>query len=281
MKPAAAFSVGLWTGAAVVAAVGLVYVRSPARTAPATTEVARPTEMQSKTDQIFTLQQENTRQLAEIQRLKETVADLKSNIEERAVAEAPRRTPFVRFREAAPETTDDRWIEEAVARGDAQALPKMEALAVQNNRPALEGVALLADLDGAEALLRVWQSPSLTLPNRLKVARYLAANIELNPEIEDQVRAAMVDARIDVRLLYGIVDGLANPSFAVSLANVPPPPHFRPDFQYRVRLLDYLRTGMTDERLRAYTVQAREELLGRWAQAEPVAPGTPADETTN
>jgi len=51
MKPAAAFSVGLWTGAAVVAAVGLFYVQGIDRT-HGPVSLAANSELAAKSEQV-------------------------------------------------------------------------------------------------------------------------------------------------------------------------------------------------------------------------------------
>jgi hypothetical protein len=79
MKPAAAFSIGLCTGAAAIAVVGLVYVRSAvrARTGASSAADSKPA---GKTEQIRLLEQENARLNAEVQRFKKTAATLKSDV---------------------------------------------------------------------------------------------------------------------------------------------------------------------------------------------------------
>jgi hypothetical protein len=79
VKPAAAFSIGLSTGAAAIAVVGLVYVQSAERARTNTLSAAdsKPAE---KTEQIRLLEQENARLNAEVQRFKETAAMLKNSL---------------------------------------------------------------------------------------------------------------------------------------------------------------------------------------------------------
>lgn len=277
MKPAAAFSIGLWTGAAVIAAVGLFYVQSSERARSGATS-AVDSELAARAEEIRSLEQENARLNAEVQRLKETASTLKSNLAVRVTMESPRRIPFAR--PSAPETViadaaSDNWIEQAVAGADATALPQLEKLALRNNRHALEAVALLADRDQAATLTRVWRSGLLSLPGLVDATRYLAATIEINPDADQLLRGLAADPNADPRVLYAAVDGLANPSFPVSFerdAAVPAPPHFKPDFAGRIRMLESLRPSFTDADLRAYVDQAKTEVQSRWAESNPTAP---------
>ncbi len=233
MKPAAAFSIGLWTGAAVIAAIGLFYVQGSERARSGACRSAN-SDVSAESEPFRLLQQENARLNAEIQRLKETASILKSDLEARTAAEVPRRIPFRReaaeAAPAAPEVASENWMEQVVAAGDASALPQLEKLALRNNRRALEAVALLADQDQAGTLTRVWRSGELTVPNLVEATRYLAATLEVNPDAEQILRGLAADPNTDPRVLNAVVDGLANPNFPVTLgrvAPVPPPPHFR------------------------------------------------------
>jgi hypothetical protein len=277
MKPAAAFSIGLWTGAAVIAAVGLFYVQGSERARTGVTS-AVDSELAAKADEIRSLEQDNARLNAEVQRLKETTSTLKSNLAVRVTVEAPRRIPFARA--PAPETViadaaTENWVEQAVAGADATALPQLEKLALRNNRHALEAVALLADRDQGATLTRVWRSGSLSLPSLVDATRYLAATMEINPDAEQLLRGLAADPNADPRVLYAAMDGVANPNFPVSFerdAAVPAPPHFKPDFAGRIRMLESLRSSFTDPDLRAYVDQAKAELQTRWAESNPTAP---------
>ena len=277
MKPAAAFSVGLWTGAAVVAAVGLFYVQGIDRARSPASPSAN-SELAAKSEQIRLLDQENARLSAELQRLRETASTLKSNLDVQAtvVQVQPRRVPFLRVpaaTEAVPAVTDaNDWIEQAVVSTDVEELPQLEEAALKNNRRALEALALLADQDQAAALTRVWRSESLTPPNQVDATRYLAATMEVNPIAEQLLRGLAADPNADVRGLYAAVEGLANPSFPVNFgrdASISAPPHFKPDFSARLRVLDGLRAVVTDESFRAHADQARMELQTHWAESNP------------
>lgn len=278
MKPAAAFSIGLWTGAAVIAAVGLFYVQNSDR-ARGSASSSADSRLAAETEQIRLLEQENARLNAEVQRLKETASTLKSNLAQRAVEEPHRRLPFVRRPAASenpsPEPGTDNWIAQAVAGADAGALPELERLAERNDRRALEAVALLADQDQAAALTRVWRSGSLTPLRLVDATRYLAATMEVNPDAGQLLRALAADPNADPRLLEAAVDGLANPNFPVSFLRdvaVSPPPHFKPDYTERMRMLEALRSSVTNEDVRAYIDQAKGELQTRWSESNPAAP---------
>ena len=79
MKPAAAFSIGLLTGAAAIAVVGLFYVQIPdrARTGASSAAVSKLAE---EAESLRLLEQENARLNAEVQRFQETASRLKSNL---------------------------------------------------------------------------------------------------------------------------------------------------------------------------------------------------------
>ena len=278
MKPAAAFSIGLWTGAAVIAAIGLFYVQG-SQHARSGASPSTNTDGSAESEQIRLLQQENARLNAEVRRLKETASTLSSNLEMQTVVESRRRIPFVpglnEARSATPEVASESWIVQVVAGADAAALPQLEKMALRGNRRALEAVALLADQDQAATLTRVWRSGALTLPNLVEATHYLAATLEINPDAEQLLRGVAADPNVDARVLYAAVDGLANPNFPVSfapVAEVPAPPHFKPDYPRRIRLLDSLRSSFTDENIRAYADQAKTDLQTRWTESNPAGP---------
>jgi len=277
MKPAAAFSIGLWTGAAVIAAVGVFYLQQSSRTHSGLVS-ATDSQLAAATEKAQLLEQDNARLNAEVQSLRETAEVLKSNMEEKAVLEStPRRIPFRMPTPQAetPSGTPRNWMEQAVATGDISLLPELEKAARANNHRALEAIALLADRDQSAALTRVWRSGTLTPPNQADATRYLAATMEVNPDAEQLLRALVADPTTDVHLLYAAVDGFADPAFRVSLGRDIPlqaPPHFRPDYAARMRMLEIFRSSSTDENLRAYIDQAKTDLQARWAEANPTAP---------
>ena len=278
MKPAAAFSIGLWTGAAVVAAVWLFYVQQSERARGSAASIT-DSKLAVASDQIQSLERDNARLNAEVQRLKETAAALKSNVEEKARLETGRRMPFRSQSSEAepppPPAVSSDWIEQAVAAGDVNALPELEKAARRNNQRALEAIALLADRDQSATLTRVWRSGLLTQPNQVVATRYLAATMEVNPDAEQLLRALAAYPGTDSHLLYAAVDGLANPVFHVSFGHEvlsAAPPHFKPDYAERMRMLDSLRSSSADDDLRAYIDQAKAELQARWTETTPASP---------
>jgi hypothetical protein len=279
MKPLAAFAMGLWTGAVVVGVVAMWRFREgPFFGRPGISE-AVATDLQTKSAEIQRLRQEQANLAAETQRLKQTLAELNSSRAPRSAwttrPTPPVKPPRPRSPEdsAAPtvrEPPATGWIEEAVNSGDATAMPRMEALAMKNNETALEGLALLADLDNADALTRVWTADTLDATNRVKAARFLGATAEINPNLELLLGRLATDKTADLRLWRALLDGLADPTMHVSLgrsAAVPLPPRVKPDWDLRLRLFDTIRGLITDERLQTYAERARADLLERGARA--------------
>lgn len=265
MKASAAFAVGLWTGAVVVAAVAWFHYSDTLRSS-ADGSTSTPSELEAKDDQIRLLRRDQARLQAETQRLRETVSELKSN----RVARAMFRMQHTARPPATESETGTAWMDDAVTAGDAASLPKLEQLATQGDASALEALALLADLDKAESLMRVWNSTRLDASASVKAARYLAATIELNPQGQQFLVGLPTRAATDARVLCATVDGLINPSFPTTLARTTPanaPPHFKPDFGLRARILDGLHGAVTDAEARACIEKAREELAARVAQA--------------
>lgn len=272
LKPEAAFAAGLWVGAVVIVAIGAFDLRSWQHTGnKPSAEVAAA--LSAKADEIQVLRQEQARLTAENDRLRETVEELKSNLEER-VQEAHRETRRVPFRNPPAIDPTEAWIADAVAGNDVQALPRLEEAAQQNDPVALEALALMADHDGADALTRVWKSDALTFANKMMATRYLAATLEVDPHGQDLLRSLFASPTTDLRLLYAALDGIANPTIVPgdgqTLA-LPVPQRPEPDFETRVELLDEFGSAATDERLLDHMDQARAALMARWAQVEPAA----------
>jgi len=283
MKPAAAFSIGLWAGAAVVLAVGLFY-RQNADRPHGSGSLDANTKLAAQMDQIRVLEQDNARLSAELQRFKETTSVLKSNLDSQSETDETtvRRIPFARPTPPAeappPEPAPDAWVEQAVAGADASTLPALEKLALKNNRRALEAIARLSDLDQAATLTRVWRSGLLSLPRLADATRYLAATMEVNPEAEQLLRGVATDPNADPRVVLAVVDGLANPSAALSQEGAGPDvsgvahPHFKPDYAERIRLLDSLRSSVTNDDVRAELDQAKAELQTHLPGTNPPVP---------
>ena len=274
MKPSAAFSVGLWTGAAVVAAVGWFYMQNADRSRSSAFPAAH-SELAAKSEQIRVLERENARLMAEAQSLRETASALKNNLAVRATVRQRQRVPIIPLSEAtetAPAASvSENWIEQAITSADATMLPQLEEAALKNNRHALEALALLADQDQAAALMRVWRSGSLTLSNQVDATRYLAATMEVNPGAEQLLRGLALDPKTDARVLYAAVEGLANLNFSLSSGREFPAPHTKADLSERIRVLDNLWTAITDENLRAFIDQKRDDLQGHLAEPAPAA----------
>jgi cell division protein FtsB len=271
MKSSAAFALGLWTGAVVVAAVGAFHLRIWERST-GHNPVHLADALQAKDDQILALQQERARLTAEEARLKQTVSDLKTDLSRRASAETRRQTREERF--AVPVRRDS-WIEDAVARADPGTSPELQDAAIKGDPAALEALALLTDRDAGEALTRVWTSDSASLSTKTRAIQYIAATLEVNPHAEDLLRPVLTSPDVDPSIVRAAFDGLSNPGFNSRLAmstRTPPPPHFRPDYAMRVRLLDLARSAVVDDRLRDALEQSREAILAQWAAAEPTAP---------
>jgi hypothetical protein len=276
MKASAAFAVGLWTGAVVVAAVGWFHFLDSQRSSGgASTETAG--ELAAKTEEIRLLRHEQARLIAERQRLRETVSELKSNRVARAVFKT-RRNPRDDPASASAHTArpPEQWMEEAVAEADEEALPRLEELAMQSDTNALEALALMAESGGAAALTRVWNSHQLDAAASRKAARFLGATLEVNQQGQVFLLSVPALAASDPRLLDAAVDGVANPNFPVSLGQhvaVPAPPQFKPDFALRLRVLENWRGAIADVKARAYIDAAREVLQSRWAQTQAGATG--------
>ena len=278
MKPSAALALGLWVGAVVGYAIGAFHLRGLALVGrEPSPQMAK--DLQGKTEEIQQLRQDQARLLAEDARLRQTISELKSNLEARAIIEtrrdARRRVPWAVSGGSSSPTPvtrgpDEAWIAEAVAGGDVEALPRLQAAALQGSDAALEALALLADRDKAEALTRVWSADSLSPALRVKAARLLAATLEVNPHGEQLLQALFASQDAGVRQLAAALDGLVNPSFPTTLGpsgTIPAPPHFRPDYAQRLRLVDVLLAQVTDANVLASLVRAREQLAAVVAAA--------------
>ena len=248
MKPAAAFAVGLWTGALVMTAVGLVYFHWGA--GPAGRPVL-PAQDQLEA-QLANLNQENARLVAEAQRLRETVTEMRN----RPVDVPVQRVPF-RRRAGAPEI--EPWILEAVHNPDAQSLLKLEQAALQNNLAALDALALLADRDQAEALVRVAASPDLNPTGRQRAALLLGACVELHPHVEELLLALTGN---DPALTAMAVVGLETSRFVTRLG-IMSTPRIKADYALRLRILAALRATVTEEGLVARLEQAQAKVSQR------------------
>ena len=265
MKPAAAFAAGLWTGAAVIAAVGAFYLR--------VWELGRSGSAPAGHDKLETriqlLQQEQARATAEEARLKQTIADLQSELDARAAIDARRQSRMARREPNAPDPSVEQWIVDAVIQGDAQALPKLEEAALNNNLSAIDALALLAEHDNAETLTRVWGSPSLNGESRLRATLLVAATVELNPRGGELLGALFSATPVDPQMRDAALAGLMMPDFTTRLkqsSDFPSPPHFRPDYAMRLKLLETWRAATTDEQLLLTFDRVRTRLTQRAAE---------------
>jgi hypothetical protein len=272
MKSAAAFALGLWTGAVLIGAVGTHYFRvlDQARLD------ASPQVREKIETRVQLLQQEQARAAAEATRLKETVAELKSNLAAQTSVEVRRLPRAVRLPEApAEEPAGENWISGAVATGDTAALPRLEAEAVAGDDVALDAVALLADRDNGEALLNVWNAPAANAVTKVRATRLIAASLEVIPSAIELLTALFFAAQPDPNLLEAALRGLGTPEFTTKLtadASVEPPPHFVPNYALRLRVLDTVRPAVTDERLLALLNRSQNRLVQHAAEGEPAAP---------
>jgi len=274
LKPEAAFAAGLWVGAVVIVAIGAFDLRSWQHSGnKPSAEVTA--DLSAKADEVEVLRQEQARLTAENDRLRETVEELKSNLQARTALDATREARRVPFLNPPVIDASEAWIADAVTGNDVQALPRLEEAAQQNDQAALEALALMADRDGADALTRVWKSDALTFPNKMMATRYLAATLEVNPHGPDLLRSLFASPTSDVRLLYAALDGIANPAIVPGegqTVTLPVPQRPEPDYEMRVELLDEFGSGTTDEHLLEHMDQARAELMARWSQVAPASP---------
>jgi len=229
-------------------AVGLVYFHWGAGPAG---RLALPAQDQLEA-QLANLNQENARLVAEAQRLRETVAEMRN----RPVDVPVQRVPF-RRRAVAAEV--EPWILEAVHNPDAQSFPKLEQAALQNNLAALDALALLADRDQAEALVRVAASPNLNPTGRQRAVLLLGACVELNPHVEELL---LVLTGNDQSLAAMAVAGLETPRFASRLG-ITSSPRIKADYALRLRILTALRSAVTEESLVARLEQAQAKISQR------------------
>lgn len=269
MKATLAFTVGLWVGALATTAAGFFYIQSWNR--PSVSAVPLPQEQSEVRLQLA--QQREARATAEAERLRQTVAELENRLSAQDGPLPPRAgNPSLRPVRRVPFATSNRgaepaaWIVQSVLSRNPQVLPRLERAAVQNDVNALDAIALLADLDDAETLSRVWASSVLNAANRSRAAQLLAATAELNPHASDQLLAVTANGTSDDSLLMAKLAGLESPDFTTQLSNNPgiaPPPHFRPDYGLRLRILDDLRDVLTDRALMTAIDQTRERLIQR------------------
>jgi hypothetical protein len=259
MKPAAAFAAGLWTGAAVIAAVGAFYLRVWELGRTGSGSVGRE-KLESR---IQLLQQEQTRAQAEEARLKQTIAELQAELETRMVVDTRRQMRLARREAIVPDPAVEPWMVEAVAKGDLEALPRLEQAALQNNLLALDALALLAERDSGEALARVWSAAGLNDAGRARGTFLLAATLEVNAHSEDLLLTIFTATPANPQLREAALAGIEMPDFSTALrqgANFPVPPHLHPDYVQRLRVVESWRATVTDQQVLAEIDRVRARL---------------------
>ena len=276
MKPTAAFAAGLWTGAIVVAAVGFWYWNLAQPSTPATSTPTSSTAQSQRT---------SAQLLAENERLKQTVADLKADLE-RAVSQRTARSQSEATRggiaapagvfpqvpnELLPATDDDDWMIQALVNEDVSALPKLGAAAVQGNAAALDAVALMADQDAGKTLTHTWNVANLPPPLRVQATRLLAATLEVNPHAEELVGTLVASPDADKQLASAALEGLANAAFSNAFqqeTSVLAPPHFEIDYATRIKLIDAALALTADADWHGRLEQAKARLQQAWTERQ-------------
>jgi hypothetical protein len=267
MRASAAFALGLFSGAVAVTVAGLFHwdeVDGSRTFVPPEVTV----ELANRSLEIDRLRQDQTRLLAESERLKETVAELKSNV---APYIMQRRVPFRELQVPGTQSSPpDTWMAQAVASGDVSALPRLEDLATQNVGEAIDALALMAEHDNGAALTRAWASGMLTTANKIRATRLLAATFEVNPQVDQLLGSLFADVNTDSLLLYAALEGIGNPAFNSEFAqlnSIPPPPHFEPNYAARMQFLDKLAVTVTSENVEFQLDAARAALQDQQPQA--------------
>jgi cell division septum initiation protein DivIVA len=223
------------------------------------------------------LQQDHVKLAAEVQRLRQTVAELRAQLPAAALP-APSVAPAEPLRahrqpraRAVSETAEvEPWIVEAVRTADPQVLPRLEQAAA-NDPAALEALGLLAHLDNAETLMRVWLSSGLDEAVRQRATLLLAAAIETHPHAEEWIQSLGGHPLLQEAALAGLgttpaASRLARHGGQRVGATV------KTDYALRLRLVEALRAGAADEELAAQAERVRDRLLQRAGEAAAVAP---------
>jgi hypothetical protein len=246
MRPAAAFAVGLWTGAVVAAGLGAFYFK-PWQHAGTESTPKQAAESKTKDDELLRLRQDNARLSAEAQRLRQTVTELKT-FRSAPPAAVP---PAVPAAEPAPAARSP----EPPAAGDPAALQRLQEAAARNDEPALQQLAAQAEGGGSYALMSVWNATSLNLSNKLQATYYIGATLEGDRLTDEWLRSLFGTPNMDSRFLFAALDGLASVTGGV-----------QPNLERRMQLLDSLKPLVKDEQLRARLDEVREKLAALAAQ---------------
>jgi hypothetical protein len=273
MKPSAAFAVGLWTGAVLVLGVGAFNWRSWQR-AHAAPSPELQAALQTKDEEIQRLRQQTSSLTVEVQRLRRSVLESKNSLPAETANVSPQSSRRIPFRRphggTSPES--EQWIASAVVRGDSNSISELEAAAAQNNPLALEGLALLADRDEGAALMRVWNSNTLSESNRVYATRLVASTLEANPRGADWFTALFSTPDVDPKILLAALKGLTNPAFSSKLAaldqRITGHPELAVDVTARLHLFDSVRDMFPDGQTKDALNQMRANLASLAAPAD-------------
>jgi hypothetical protein len=220
---------------------------------------------------VQTLQQDQVRSQTEMTRLKQTIAELQSRLDALPVVEARRQSRLNRQQLTSTELPVEPWIVDAVVRGDITVLPRLEQAALQNNLPALDAVALLADRDNGEALTRVWNSSALNAAARQRAALLIAATVEANPPAEELLLALFSTESPEPRVREAALAGILNPEFSTPLQRsdgFPSPPHVRPDYSRRLLMVEMWHASVIDPQLQEVIDRVHAKLAQRMSHEE-------------
>lgn len=256
-----AFATGLWTGAIVTAVVGVFYLR--------VWELGHGQSGASDRERlevrIQLLQQQLSRATVEEQRLKQTIAELQNRLAVREAIEARRQSRPGHEREPLARPAEgDRWIADAVRKGDAQALPQLEQAAVGGSGLALDALALLASQDNGAALARVWSATGLSDAARQRATFLLAATVELSPQAEEILQSLFIAPEPPRRLCEEALAGIVMPNFKTKLlrdGEIPAALSFKPEYALRLTLVEGWRAPVTDAQLLAAIERVHSRLV--------------------
>ncbi|NQU12269.1 hypothetical protein HQ590_15850 [bacterium] len=219
MRPSVSFAAGLWLGGLVVLAGGALLYRAGAihrREAASVTT----TPLDSSAAELDRLHQENARLTAEAQRWRQTVSELKDQLDGPAAFRPRRRTPASRTGVGLPGSAQD-TDREGQAGPVRPMIEQLTARALNGDRRALERLVVLADRGGAPALVRLWNSgslPAIALPT---AARCLGSIIELSPGAAEALRVLFTEPQTDEALVRTALDGIVTPVASAEPGDTP------------------------------------------------------------
>jgi len=215
MRPSVSFAAGLWLGGLVVLAGGALLFQLGVLHRRETASLPIPT-VSSGSAELDRLRQENAWLTAEAQRLRQTVAELKDQLEEPPAFRPRRRSPVPRPSEeparAAPALPPAPDATEAATAGQLRAmLDQLTARAEEGDLRALEGLTALADRGGAVLLVRLWNSGLLPVSALPTAARCLGNVVEVSPGAGEALRALFTDPQADESLVRAALEGMLTP----------------------------------------------------------------------